>query len=899
MGWRRYLRRRFWDDERARELESYLQIETDANIARGMPPEEARYAAQRKLGNAVRIREEIFLMNTPVLVDAVWQDLKYGVRLLRLNPGFAVVAIVSLALGIGANTAIFDLLNAVRLRPLPVAHAEDLVEIRIANRDRKATGRFSGRRPELTNLQWEQIRDRQEAFAGVAAWGTTTFNLSSRGEVRNAQGIWVNGEFFDTLAVKPVLGRVFSKDDDRRGCSGRSAVISYPFWQREYAGDPGVLEHGLTLDGHPFDIIGVTPAAFYGVEVGRFFDVALPICTEPVFRSVSSALDDASFWWLAALGRLKPGWTIERATAHLGALSPSLFESTVSPKYPVETAKEYRAFKLAAFAAASGVSTLRARYEDPLLLLLGLSGLVLLIACANLANLLLARAMAREREIAVRLAMGASRGRAIRQLLSESIVLAAIGAAAGIVLARTMSGLLVGLLSTEQNPLFVDLAADWRVLGFTIAVAALACLLFGLAPAIRATRPQLGSVMKASGRGVTLSRQRFELRRALVVVQVALSLVLVVGAVLFGRTFRNLSMLDAGFRQDGILLVTVDLRNLKLRTEQQTSMHHRLLERLAAIPGVTSTAAAAIVPASGSVWNEMAWLADNGPEKKELVHFNEVSQDFFKTTGAPILAGRNFDDREVPTSPKVAIVNETFVRKMVGGRSPIGQRILVEGDPREPQRAYEVVGVVKDMRYRTLREEVPPVAFLASSQDVDPGAALDILVRSPLDLDSLTASARRSVAEVHPDISVAFRPFRALVEESLTRERLMATLSGFFGLLAGILAAVGLYGVMSYSVVKRRNEIGIRMALGADRASIVFMVAREAVALVTAGVVVGATLAFFSAKATKTLLFGLEPSDPATMVMSIAALACVAAIASVVPAYRASRLQPTVALRDE
>ena len=468
------------------------------------------------------------------------------------------MAVLSLALGVGANTALFQLLDALRIRTLPVAHPEQLVEIRI-QKPKGREGGFTGRRPALTNPLWERIRDRQEAFSSVFAWDSPAFELSAGGESRTAEGLWVSGDFFQALEVRPLFGRVLASADDRRGCAAPPAVISYGFWQREYGGDPSALGRSLILDGHSYDIVGVTPPDFYGVEVGRAYDVAVPLCAEPFTRGARSVLDRTDSWSLAAIGRLKPGWSMERATAHLDALSPPIFKETL-PIYRPEDAQTYLNFRLGAFPAATGVSELRETYESPLWLLLATAGLVLLIACANLANLMLARATAREREIAVRLALGASRLRVARQLLAESALIAIAGAGAGALLAQWLSRVLVASLATERERVFVEVSGDWRVFVFTALLAASTCLIFGLLPAIRATATSPGAAMKAGSRGSTDTREHFGLRRALVVAQVALSLVLVVGALLFVRSFQNLVTLDAGFAQENLVAATLDFR---------------------------------------------------------------------------------------------------------------------------------------------------------------------------------------------------------------------------------------------------------------------------------------------------------------------------------------------------
>ena len=901
MSLKRFFFRNRWDDERARELEAHLAIETDDNIARGMTPEDARLAAQRKLGNRTLVREEIYHMNTISFLDSAWRDLRYGARLLRLNPSFAIVAILSLALGVGANTAIFQLLDAVRLRTLPVRNPQELVEVRIGETSGGRTGSFVSRRPTLTNPLWEQIRDHQQAFSSTFAYSNVGFNLTTGGEARYAQGIWASGEYFNTLGVSGLVGRTLTSNDDRRGCQTPPAVISYGFWQREYAGSPSVIGRSLMLDGHAYDIVGVTPASFFGMEVGRTFDVVVPLCAEPLSRGARSGLDKPDTWFVAVFGRLNPGWSIERATSHLASLSPAMFKTTLPTRYGAEDAKHYLNFKLAAFPAGTGVSSLRRNYESPLWLLLATTGLVLLIACANLANLMLARATAREREVAVRLAIGASRGRIVRQMLAESLLIAAIGAACGAALAQWLSRFLVEFLNTDNNRIFVALSLDWRIFAFTAALAAVTCLIFGLMPAIRATGTSPGVAMKAGSRGSTDTRERFGVRRVLVVAQVALSLVLVVSALLFVRSLRNLMTLDAGFTQDRIVIASLDLRRTGIPPEQLPPVFESITARLAALPGVQSAANAFIVPVSGSGWNNS--IVINGKKPKDaVVNFNSVSAVYFKTMGTPILRGREFDDRrDTATSEKVVIVTESFVKKYFDGQDPIGQAFQIEEPPGVPRPLFQIVGVAKDTKYIDLRESFGPIGFFPASQadGKDMSPFLQVVLRSSAPLATVTSEVSSAVTEINASIILQFDTMRNQVRESLLRERLMATLSGFFGALAGLIATIGLYGVMSYMVARRRNEIGIRMALGADRRDVVRMVMREAGLLLGAGLVVGGVMAVMAARAASTLLFGLQPGDPSTLAMSAVALAAAAMLASYLPALRASRLEPTEALREE
>ena len=895
MSWLRFFRRRYWDEERARELQAHLDIETDENIARGMMPDEARFAARRKLGNPTQIREEIYRMNSIGFVETLWKDLRFGARLLRLNPGFTLVAILSLALGIGANTAIFQLLNAVLLRTLPVENPQELAEIRISNVT-ELRGSTNSPYAAATYALWEQIRKQQQAFSGTFAWMDDEFNLAPRGEARLAHGMWVSGDFFQVLGVRPFLGRVISASDDHRGCGLPGAVISYAFWQREFGGAASVLGRKITLEYHPVSIIGVTPQGFDGLVVGRSFDVALPVCSQPALADYSY-LDDGNIWWLTVMGRLKPGWTVNRASAHLSSISPGIFESTLPPDYPRASIKEYLSYKLTASSAGTGVSVLRNHYAEALKMLLAIAALVLLIACANLANLMLARASAREREIALRLALGASRGRVIRQLLAESLLLAASGAILGALLARSLSQTLVSLISTERSRWFLDLELDWHVLGFTAAVGVLTCVFFGLAPALRATSAAPGAMVKSGGRGITANRERFGMRRALVVSQIALSLVLLVTALLFSRSLRHLIKLDAGFQQDGILIADTDLTNLRLPVARWDEFKELVLDRVRAIPGVEAAADVKFVPLSGDAGDNQVWL--DGREEKINPYFNWISTGYFKTLATPLLAGRDFDARDTHTSVKVAIVNEAFVRRLGIREGAISKRFRREATSAEPETVFEIVGVVKDAKYRDLREDFKPTVFLPMPQQASPEPTQHVLIRSSAPPARLIAPVKRTLAEINPGIAFLFSYFKTRIRDGLLRERLMATLSGFFGALAGLLATTGLYGVISYMVVRRTNEIGIRMALGADRRDVVKMILREAGLLLFFGSVTGTVLALAAATTARSMLFALQPYDPPTLGMAIALLAAVTLAAGYLPARRAAKLDPMTALRDE
>jgi predicted permease len=891
----RFVRRRRWDEERARELQAYLDHEVDDNIARGMTPIEARRAAHVKLGNVTRIREDIYEMNTIGILESVWQDFRYGARLLRRNPTFAIVAVVTLALGTGANTAIFQLVDAVRLRTLPVANPHELVEIQVDSGDRGRTGSFTGRRPMLTNPLWELIRDRQQTFSSVMAWGYTGFDLADGGEIRPAEGIWVSGSFFGGLGVRPAHGRLIGPADDVRGCAASGAVLSHAFWQREYSGDPRAVGRTIVLSGHRFDIIGISAAGFFGVDVGRSFDVAVPLCSERVFRGAQSALDRRDGWFLAAMGRLRPGQRATNANTGLIAISAPLFRETLPPRYLPADADSYLKFQLTSVPASTGISGLRRNYSSPLWVLLGVTCLVLLIACANLANLMLARATTREREITIRLAMGASRRRIVRQMLSESLLLAVVGAAAGLLIARWLSAFLVASLSTGRSPLFLNLAFDWRIFGFTAMVAGGACLLFGLAPALRSTASPATSVLGV--RGGTDSRERFTLRRALVIVQVSLSVVLLIGAILLGRSLRNLVTLDPGFRPDGVVVVELDLRRANVAVDQRRPVFDTIIERVKNVPGVDAVAQAFIAPMSGSGWNDRIMI--DGQPQEGIVNFNGVGAGYFQTLGTRLVSGREFSAADGPTTPRVAIVNELFARRYFAGRTPLGREFYVQEAPGDkPAPRYRIVGVVADSKYRNLREELAPIAYVAAAQEPAEDPDLQLVLHTSIGANRVTPAITQALREVNPAISISFLTMEGMLRDTLTSERLMAGLSAFFGGLAVIIATVGLYGVMSYMVARRRMEIGIRMALGADSRRVVRMIVGDAGRLLAIGLSVGAFLSILAARSARALLYGVEPWDPLTVVAGCAALGLVALLASWWPAYRASRLSPTVALRE-
>ena len=877
------------------ELRAHLDIATDDESRRGSG-DDARRAAVARAGGTGSAVNAMHDQRSFRWIEEPLQDLRYGFRTLRRSPVFATVVVLSLALGTGANAAIFQLVNAVRLQSLPVERPEELVSIGVNRHGKGRVGRGVRGRSIHTEPLWQALRAEQQAFTSIFAWGSSSWDLSTSGEYRPARGFYVSGNYFDALGVQPHVGRLLSEADDQKGCGSPGAVLSHGFWQTRFGGDRGVVGRPIMLDRRAFEIVGVAPPGFFGVEVGRTFDVVIPMCSEPLVRGEDAGTGVHRFWWLDIMGRLKPGWTVERAGAHLAAISPGAFNATVSPTYNAEQAATYKSFTFTVAPAQTGVSNLRTDYATHLWVLLGATGLVLLITCANLANLMLARATAREREIAVRLAIGASRWRIVRQMVTESLLIATLGAIGGGLLARWLSEGLVTFLSTDSNRIFMDLSPDWKVFAFLAGLAAIASVLFGLSPALKATGANPGKGMQSGGRSSTEGRQAFAVRRGLVVLQVALSLVLIVGAVLFGRSLRNLSSIEYGFRSEGIIATNIDLRRTTVTEEGRQQAFAAVMSRIRAVPGVLHASETFIVPMSNSDWNGR--IVVNGALQDVPTHFNQVGGEYFATTETPLIAGRTFDTRDRIGTTPVAIVNETFARNYFKAENPLGKQFALEPSPGEKPPVYEVVGLTKDTKFLDVRERPRPIAYISTTQEARLPAWFDLLVRTDLPMASITPSLTRAVLEATPGAAIEYSTITSYVQDAIVTERLMATLSGFFGALAMLIATIGLYGVMSYMVTRRKVEIGVRMALGADPAKVVRMVLGESGALLAAGVAAGLVLAFLVSRYIATLLFGVTAWDPVSFAVAAVALALVSLAAAWIPARRASRLAPTIALRE-
>lgn len=827
-------------------------------------------------------------------VSSLGRDLRFAFRQMRQTPIVSGVALLSLALGIGANVAIFSLVNALILKPLPVHEPDRLVLVGLE--------RPSGNDTSVTNPIWEYTRDHQQALMSVAAWGNPRFNLASGGETRNAQGLFVSGRFFDTLGVTAHIGRLFTTDDDTRGGGkdGPVAVISYGFWMRQYGAQPDILGKSISLDGHPFTIIGVSQRDFLGPQIGRAFDVATPLGTEPIVRGAESNLDRRSSWWLTVIGRLAPGQASAEAQSRMRAFQPELRTATAPQDWPADDLKEFLAEPITLTPGGAGVSNLRTRYSLPLYVLLGIVSLVLLIACANMANLLLAQSVARQRELSVRLSLGASRWRLVRQLLVESIMLSTIGAAAGLLIARWGSRAIVALLSTRTQIIEVDLAMDWRVFAFTTAVGMLTGLLFGVAPALRGTRLTPADALRDHSRGVVTGGGRFQFGHVLVALQVALSFVLVFGSTLFVRTLVALTSQEMGFESSHVMVGNLDLRATGAKPEDRLQLFTRVREGIASVPGVEAAAISFVTPVSGSTWNLEINVPGYAANERRGVLFNGVSPNFFKTMGTPLLAGRDIADTDRRGGPEVIIVNEAFAKKYFNGESPIGKTFTIVGfNERFPTRQMEIVGLVANTKYQRLREATQPIMYGALAQERELSSGARIVIRTlgaPFDSKQAIVDA---IGATHKDIAVDLKRLDEDLGANVLQERLVATLSGFFGILALLLAALGLYGVMSYTVTRRRNEIGIRMALGAEPGRVIGLVLKNVALITIAGLIAGAAASVGTGRFINSLLFNLASSDQTMIVVTAITLATAAAIAGYLPARRAARIDPMTALRQD
>jgi len=829
-------------------------------------------------------------------MDQLLADLRYAGRTILKNPGFSAVVVLTLGLGIGANTAIFTLMDQVLMRPLPVRSPGELVLL-------EGEGPFSGRthnHPTFSHPMYLALRDNTSGvFSGVAARFGTDATLTWRGRTERVMVEAVSGTYFDVLGVLPALGRNLTPEDDRTAGGHPLVMLSHGFWKRRFAGDPQIVGQSVSINGRPMDVVGVSAPGFQGIEVGRVVDVFVPITMK---AQLTPTWDDLASWrsrWLNIIARRAPGLSREQSEAGANvAYRQALTEDVKTLGHWTEKNRaRFLAKHLDVKPGATGLSGLREQASAPLLVLMGMVGLVLLIACANVANLLMARATARQKEVAIRLSLGAGRGRLIRQLLVESLLLALLGAIAGLVLAAWTGDILLRALPFEGASQALSAEPDLRVGLFTLVVSLLTGILFGLAPALQLTRPAVANTLKDEAAAV-IGGGGARLRRGLVVAQVALSLLLLVGAGLFARSLHNLRQLEPGFEADRLLVFSVDPPLAGYDHDRVRAFAQRIQEQLLAVPGVAAAAPALTPIMADAVWRST--IKVEGYQSKEgedmSPQVNAVAPTYFATLGIPHLTGRDFDARDVEGAPRVAVVNETLAKYFFGNESPIGKRF---GWARDNKVDIEIVGVIKDGKANSMREAIPRMIYVPINQQEEI-AGLVVYARTSLPEDAVAPAVRQAVARLDANLPIYnLKTMQAQISESLFVDRMVAALSAAFGLLATMLAAVGLYGVMSFSVARRTREIGIRLALGAPRQRVLGMVLREVGTLGAWGLGLGLPVALGLGRLVRAQLFGLPAHDPLTIVSATLLLSGATVLAGLVPARRAMRVDPILALRYE
>jgi predicted permease len=841
-------------------------------------------------------------------IEELRQHLVYGVRILAKSPGFTTVAVLSLALGIGANTAIFSLIDAVLLKLLPVKDPQQLVALTDPNSFGINIGTSTGERGFLSTREFEGLRDRNQVFTGVLAVQTEMDRPNATIDGKPPEEVHtrlVSGGYFTVLGATAAIGRTFTAADEHGPGSAPYAVISYRFWQRRFGGSPSVLDSHIRIAKADLAVIGVAQPHFLGENVGDAPDIWVPLAMQPQLMPGRMWLADdpgriaEKVMWLHVIARLKPGVSRPQAQANVDVV----FRQIVAEEFAKLSQSQPEILKqnLKLHDAAAGVSNLRGDFADPLYVLMAVVGLVLVIACANVANLLLARATARQKEMGVRLALGAGRARIIRQFLTESLMLSIAGGVMGSLLAVFGVQLLIRMVNRAPDAFLLDVRPDLRVLCFTLGVALLTGLVFGLAPAWRSAGANVGTTLKEAGRGLTGARTKISAGKLLVVAQMALSVMLLIGAGWFIRTLRNLENVDLGYPREKLVLVRVDFLSAGYQDERLPIAYHELRDRLTRIPGVRGVTYSENGLFSGTESGDRISVEGYKPQKRqdEFARFDQAGPNYFTTVGIPILLGRDLRAQDVDSAEAVCVVNEAFARFYFGSQSPLGRHVTDEFP--DTHKTFTIVGVAGDARDHSLRQQVSRRFYLSAQQKLGEFApALNYEMRTRGDPGAVIQAARKQVLAFDPTLPVTSAKLLAtLLDDNMRQERLIAELCGVFGALALLLASIGLYGVLSYAVAQRTNEIGIRMALGAERGRVIRMVLRETAALIAVGLAVGVPASLVSARLIQSKLFGLKPADPLTFAASLGIMMAVAVVSGYLPAHRASRIDPVIALRDE
>jgi putative ABC transport system permease protein len=850
----------------------------------------AAIAGPGELGNLTRVAEEARAVWSWTWLEQLYRDVQYAVRTMRHNIGFTATVVLSLALGIGANTAIFSLMDALMLRWLPVSNPQELVQLKLRSGRAGAHGGES-----FSNAIVAALAEQKDIFSNVCGFSGAVFDVGPRGSVSRLPGAWVTGGYYETLGLNPVLGRLLEPADDRPGAP-LVAVISYGYWERQFASNPDVIGRSIPVDGVPVTIAGVSPRGFQGANVGAAANLTMATAALPRLEPASAALLSPGNFWLSVLARPHAGVPVLQSQAHLSAVWPQISERVISTGWPAFQRKEMAESTFELAPGGTGYTYLRERFRTPLVVLMAVTALVLLIACANAASLLLARASARQREISVRLAIGAGRGRIIRQLLTESTFLSLLGAGLGVFLAWITSRFLLDILaggghSAGPSAIAFDLTPNWHVLGFASAVAIANGILFGLAPAVQTTAMGGSRVLKDDTR---ITRARSRLLSSLVTAQVALSLLLLVGAGLFARTLQNLLNVDPGFRREGVLLVDLDGQREGYSDARLMAFYRGLLDRVRQVPGVVSASISSHTPLSGATWTEAVVPKGQPVPERDNAIFIAAGPGFFGTMQTPLISGRDFDERD-QGSPNVAIVNQAFVARYYQSRNPVGQ--YLSATVTRPPSDLQIVGVVKDVTTRSLRLPPRPTVYVSYFQRTPRADSLVIRVAGSF---SQAASAiRKELQPSFPNTALDVLALDDQVGRTLVQERLLANVAGGFGVLGLALACVGLYGLLGYSVVRRTKEIGIRMALGAQQRGVLWMIGGRALRLVAVGVALGLPMAWVASRWLRSMLFGLTPMDLSVIAGAVVLLGMAGMLAAYFPAKRATRVDPTTALRHE
>jgi predicted permease len=863
-------------------------------IAGGLSRAEAERRALLEFGGVPQIVEAVRDVRGRWLEDFA-KDLRYASRTLLRSPGFSAVAVLLLALAIGANAAIFSMINAVMLKTLPVREPERLVQIARIVSDEKAD------QPVGVSLPlFDYLRDRVRSVSGASAHWSTDLPIAMDGEEEFVTADLVTGGYYAALGLDPLAGRLLTPADDDPASPTSAAVIGERYWQRRFGRSPAAIGKVVTIRDHSFTIVGVTPAAFQSLRPGHVVDVTVPQSRLVGELDGEKTRRDPTMYWLSLIARLKPGTTVDQANAEVQVLWRAFMQSVAAaaPDAPESERAEILSARAGVLPAADGVNTLRYDHRRSLLILMGIVTLVLLLACVNLSGMLLARAAARQREVSIRLAIGAGRGRLIRQFLTESLLLAAMGGVLGLGAARWFSARLVAMVA-NGDALALSVAPDARVLAFTAAISVVACLVAGLAPAIQAVRVNANPALQEVRVGGHGPRR---LGEALVVAQLAISMVLIVGATLFLGTLVRLYAVDRGFDGRGVLIV--DLRSSReYGAERGGAVKRALIDRLRAVPGVRVVSATRVLPVGGSLWTKEVQVEGRAPRSAgtdgaDTAAFNVIGPAYFSTLGTPLVSGREFDDRDRERSPRVAIVNQAFARSFFGAGPALGRRVTTGGV------AYEIVGVVRDAKYRSLRDPATKTVYIPwTSREGDQPSDYAFLVGvadpggDPMRVAPLLEPL---VHEVDPALHVrAAYSYTALVDRSLVTERLLAALGGAFGLLALIVAGLGVFGVLAFQVARRTNELGVRAALGATPRAMTWLVLRQVAWMTLPGIVLGSGGALLVAGLARNVLFGLTPTEPRIFLVAALVLASSAALAGWLPARRAARVDPLIALRHE